>query len=229
MSNYKAPEKKASETVTFRMTLGERKLLEHLAELENRSLTDMVRHLIASHAERNGIRELPPPKPRRKPGRPSRAEAARLPTPAQEALPDAPQAPETAAAPPPVREKTFGHLVAHFRKHYAGRADGTRKELEATLAFLTGEDGGEPLLPPDLPLEALTSEKLAEVREAMALTDLRLAKKNLHLTYLRMMMHFAVKEEAIAVTVNPAVDLKPFVLSEMPDSWPFFSGPSPAK
>ncbi len=98
--------------------------------------------------------------------------------------------------------------------------------MESTLGFLTSGAGASgPLLALDLPLAEVTSAKLSGVRKQMAALDLRLAKKNLHLTYLRMMMHFAVKDEAIELPISPALDLKAFSLSEVPGGSPLFNAP----
>jgi hypothetical protein len=241
MSNYKHPEKKASETVTFRLTLWERRLLGHLAELEKKSLTDLVRFLLLRHADQLGVDELPEPKPKRRPGRPRKLRPMSVPPPvpimleAEELLSQPPvpiilEAEELLPLPIEVEDElgvmVFGDLVELFRVHFARRAEGTKKELESTIDFLTVGAGGQgPLLPRVLPLTQLTSAKLEAVRAEMAAKDIRLAKKNLHMTYLRMMMHFAVKEEAIALQVNPALDLKPFTLGEVPGNSPLFSGP----
>ncbi len=126
MSNYKHPEIKASETVTFRLTLWERRLLDHLADVEQKSLTGLVKYLLLEHAGRLGIDELPEPKPKRRPGRPKMARPAPEP-------PPAPIVPEAEDVPsPPVAEEDhsdemfFGDLVERFRMHFAGRAAGTR-------------------------------------------------------------------------------------------------------
>ncbi len=79
-------------------------------------------------------------------------------------------------------------------------------------------------MPLDMRLSDLTSQRLGEIRDAVQRADLRLAKKNLHLTYLRMMLHFAVKQPDVALAVNPAADLEPLTIVESRDSWQYFRG-----
>ncbi|MCP4604327.1 MAG: hypothetical protein GY847_28035 [Proteobacteria bacterium] len=218
MAHYRNPEHKASETVTFRLTVKERRLLDHIAEVEQKSLTDLIRSLLIRQAKQMGVEiDEVPVKPRRKrPGRPkTKRERVSIP---------APYLPEDRRTPDQAEihriEMTFGDLVEQFREHFSGRAEGTRKELEETLLFFSDRSGdGVPLLPLDMPLSELTSLKLKEVRDAMITLDIRVAKKNLHLTYLRMMLHWAVKQTSIELNMNPALDLKPFTISELPQSW----------
>jgi hypothetical protein len=116
--------------------------------------------------------------------------------------------------------KTFGDLVTLFRDSFKDRAEGTRKELDDTLRFLTGvESDHPPLLPLEMPVEDLTSEKLNEVRKNLSFVDIRVAKKNLHLTYLRMLLHYAVKQSD-RLSINPALELASFTVSELPKAWP---------
>ncbi len=56
-------------------------------------------------------------------------------------------------------------------------------------------------------------------------SDIRLAKKNLHLTYLRMMLHFGTKQKVVGLDVNPAVYLKPLTMAEVPGNWPIYTPP----
>jgi hypothetical protein len=84
--------------------------------------------------------------------------------------------------------------------------------------------GDQAIIPPDSPLAAITSERLREIRKIIQGTDLRFAKKNLHLTYLRMMLHFGVKERNIDLQVNPTGELEPFSITESNEGWRFFSG-----
>ncbi len=216
MTHYKNPEHKASETVTFRLTIEERRLLDYLSEIEQKSLTDLIRHLLFQEAVSKGITEVPPPPPKKKRGRPKMK-------PPKESIPQAPvfEAEDFEDNPKPNHgEMTFFDLVEKFRNHFSGRAEGTKKELKETIQFLVESSKGEPLLSFDMPLAELTSEKLREVRDTMRTMDIRMAKKNLHLTYLRMMLHWAVKQTNIALSINPALDLKSFSISEIPKSWP---------
>ncbi len=247
MPIYKTPDERASESVTVRLTIAERQMLGHLAELEGKTLTDFFRDLIAKRAAELNVTEPPPPMPRKRPGRPkkrpsaSRSEAPWVtsappkepawttsapPPESYNAEPDSPDAP---AAPPPKSEEasgTFDELIARFRDSFSHRADGTRRELEETLDFLMRPTDKPPIIPVHFPVSRLTSEKLQEIRRTIQESGQRLAKKNLHLTYLRMMLHFAVKESDFELRVNPARDLAPLTIVESGDNWLFFSGPS---
>ena len=108
----------------------------------------------------------------------------------------------------------FSQLLGLFREHFSGRAEGTKKELEETIRFLCNDAKGEPILAHDTPLGALTSETLKQVRTAVMQSEVRLAKKNLHLTYLRMILHFGVKREVFRLNVNPADCLPWTIYSE---------------
>jgi len=236
MANYKKPEDRASETVTFRLTLNERQLLSELATAEEKSLTDLIRFLLQKHAEQIGLdREAiaEKPIPAAKPSRPARAarpstQPSQIPPVISPIEPYRyrmnPFRPRSVPEPPPVAV-TFGDLVVQFRESFSTRAEGTQKELDETIVFLCNPLMGEPLITFDLPLAELTSAKLVNIRNTMKTMDIRVAQKNRHLTYLRMMLHWAVKQENIDLTLNPAMDLKPFTISEIPGSWPgrFFS------
>ncbi len=216
MSRYKHPEDRASETVTFRLTIREREILENLARAENKSRTDLIRHLLVQRANELGIEDSPVEprsQTRQKPERP------------KQTMPEEDVRTERKRVERVYRERepqgdSFGDLCEMFRRHFSHRAEGTRKELDDTIQFLGDSSDRAPLLPRNLPLDELTSECLRTVRNAMATMDLRVAKKNLHLTYLRMMLHWAVKQPSIDLNVNPALDLKPFTISEMPENWP---------
>ncbi len=121
------------------------------------------------------------------------------------------------------RADTFYDLVVRFHKSFAHRAEGTKKELEDTIEFLCF--GGESaIIPPETPLGTLTAERLQEIRKFIQVAELRFAKKNLHLTYLRMMLHFGVKERDIDYHVNPSGVLEPLTITESNEGWRFFTG-----
>lgn len=236
MPIYKTPDERASESVTVRLTIAERQMLGHLAELEGKTITDFFRDLIAKRAEELNVTELPPPMPRKRPGRPKkrsssmpRSQPPWASSPPAAAFDEAPTFPNGAAAPLPEREEglgTFDELIVRFRDSFSHRADGTRRELEETLDFLMRPTDKPPIIPVHFPVSRLTSEKLQEIRRTIQESDLRLAKKNLHLTYLRMMLHFAVKDADFDLRVNPARDLSPLTIVESGDNWLFFTGPS---
>jgi hypothetical protein len=261
MPIYRKPEEKASETVTVRLTIHERRMLDHLASLEEKTLTDFLRGLIFKRAEELNITEPPPPKPKRKPGRPKMKRAAALPKPTPSVEPEEsappvaskpPAVPTPSAPPPPVDDDipiftappeespsfdqflspptapdqmTVRQLIERFKETFVHRADGTKQELKDAVAFFFSTQNGPPIIPPDLPVEALSSDRLKAVRDAVKESDLRFAKKNLHLTYLRMMLHFAVKEPEIKLRVNPSRVLEPLTIAESNEGWRFFAGP----
>jgi hypothetical protein len=277
MPIYKKPEERAGETVTIRLTLNERRMLDHLSAVDEMTLTDFIRSLIAKRATELNITEPPPPKVRRRPGRPKKKRPESIPSipltkystsddddfPLQQDVPV--EQPSTAASvastasltsylpllpnlspvskvpeaaphlsvfasaysviPETQSPSVFGDLVVRFRNSFVHRADGTKRELEDAIAFLCRETlGGRPIIPLDLPLSELTSERLNDVRLSIRDTDARLAKKNLYLTYLRMMLHFAVKEPDIDLRINPSRELPPLSIAESNESRRFFTG-----
>ncbi len=279
MPIYKKPEDKAAETVTFRLTLDERRMLDHLSTVEQMTLTDLIRSLIAKRAEDLNITEVPPPKPRRRPGRPkskknteevdvrepkeafrtasvfvtSKADPARLENypivdwsartePSESSYrSEAAEEEEDVVVQPVETEKiphtssplfaedekppVFGDLAFRFLKSFTHRAEGTKRELEETLKFLCldGRDG-RPIIPQDTPISALTGEYLAEIRLSIRDSEIRLAKKNLYLTYLRMMLHFGTKEPGFDLRINPSRELPPLSIVESDERRRFFTG-----
>jgi hypothetical protein len=236
MPLYKRPEDRASETITIRLTLKERRMLDYLAHLEGKTLTDFLKGLIADRATALEVNEAPELPAGKRPGKAKRfpaggaarhapppvpASPAPLPPPAASPMPDTARA-VAAPAVESVRPGSFHELVERFRETFAHRADGTRRELEETLEFLRSGRDGMPIIALETPLCTLTGELLLEIRKAVQSSDLRLAKKNLHLTYLRMMLHFGVKDPDIDLRINPARGLEPLTISEAPDSWRYF-------
>jgi hypothetical protein len=217
MAHYKRPEDKASESVTFRLTVDERSLLDHVAQVEGVTLTDLFRELLGARAAEIGIHDAPPPQPRRRPGRPRKRAVGQpvvSPGRASEARDD-----------PARREKarrdavTFGELVRRFEVHFSDRGESTRAELASTIALVTDDSGGEPLLASWTPLIEIGSQQLERIRDHLKELELRVAQKNLHLTYLRMMFAFAVKEPDIEVHVQPDADLAPLTAREAGATW----------
>ena len=257
MPLYRSPEERASETVTIRLTQQEKALLDYLAGLEGKTLTDLIRGLVARRAEELEVFEVPTAPRKRRPGRPKKkrpveAVAENLisgSAPESDAEISAPSVPPPSVPPMadqtahqralissnPVRHlllrdadaegpaTTFYELLVRFHKSFAHRAEGTKKELEDTIEFLCF-GGDTAIIPPDTPLSAITSERLKEIRQTIQNADIRFAKKNLHLTYLRMMLHFGVKERDVDFHVNPSGELEPLTITESNEGWRFFSG-----
>lgn len=235
MPRYVEPEHKASCTVTFRLTTKDRRLMEYLAEVLGVSQTELLRQFLAAKAELLGIEDAPTkPRPRR--GRPrlepATSRPAPRPAPAEAAAPaplasaprSAPRIAEMADIPIVVEEEpatrpgpaTLSTLATAFREHFSGRADGTRRELEDCLFFLTAQShSGGPLLSGGLALDELTPEILAHLRERIRAMNERVARKNLHLTYLRMMLQFAARDERFSLRPSLGDSIPPFTAVEV--------------
>lgn len=262
-------------------------MLDHLAKLDESTLTDFIRGLIFKRAEELGIDEPPPPTPKRRPGRPKMKKKPSIPAPSMEETeaavvisdseppklptPSSPPIPSSALPPPPssvipplppddeILDETIGpyeqpdepimetedvsipieieepeasdapsvgDLIERFQDTFVHRADGTKRELADTMDFFFSDKNGSPIIARSLPVEALNSELLRSVREAVKKSELRLAKKNLHLTYFRMLLHFGVKEQDFNIRVNPSKDLEPLTITESNEGWRFFTGRS---
>ena len=190
---------RASETITLRLTKEQRRTLLLVAAAEGVTATEVVRRQLQRRAIELGLA-------------PAEGEAA---------LPSLPPPPERASRAPAPIPGSFGGLAARFQATFAERGEGTRRELEATLRFLTEPASGAPapLLPADLPLAELTPPRLAALRAALLSSPLRLSRKNLHLTYLRMLLNFAVKRREVAADLNPGAALRPLTALEAGESW----------
>ena len=219
MSLYRNPGERASEAVTFRLTVDEKRLLDHLALAAGTTLTDLFRSLLAQRAREVEVEELLPEPVRRRPGRPRKTPIAKKP-----AAPPTPLAPVVALAEDvDAPMSTFGELIEGFRGHFSDRAEGTRTELEETIRFLWDNATLTALLRRNLPLSDLTSQKLASVRDAIKNMEMRFSKRNLHLTYLRMMLQWAVRQPDVTLNIDPNADMEAFSIKEISNAWP---GPS---
>jgi hypothetical protein len=227
MANWRKPEERASETVTFRLRPDERRMLDHVAAACDFGISDLLRSLIAARARELGLEEPPEPAPRRRPGRPPKRRERDDAVAAQEEaiVASSPGPEEPIASPQPApraagtREERVEELIGSFVEHFGDRGEGTRRELSETVDFLTAPRTGGPILARDEALSGIDSRRLAAVRERIAAADLRLSRKNLTLTYLRMMLQFALKREGSRPAVNPVLDLEPFTAREL-GSWP---------
>lgn|GEM_PF-5550711 len=246
MPLYKKPQDKATETATFRLTRREKQLLHYLAQRAELTATDWVRLMIAQGAagldEQPDLDALPA---RRKPGRPKkkRATAHHVPQ-ATAAHPEAPApAPQTAEppqvlpapqpapgpqAPPALSDApllSLGDLIAAFRAHFATRSEGTRAEFEEAIGFFLTPQHGAAILDERMPLRAFDAAHLANIREYMRTAELRFPRKNLYLTYLRMLFQFALRQ-GVTLPIVPTRDLAPLTAKEVSDAWP---APAPAE
>ena len=99
--------------------------------------------------------------------------------------------------------KTFGDICEAFAKAYRNRSEGAKKNLQCTLAALSNEKDGAPLLPPSTLISDLTEARLRAVREAIGeATDRTVATKNQRVTYLKMILRWAWKHPSIPVSVH---------------------------
>ncbi len=198
------------------MTVNEKRLLDHLAFRAETTLTDLFRDLLAQRAREIEVEELPPEPVRRRPGRPRKT-----PIETKTAVPATPLTPvsepeEDVNAP----MATFGELVEGFRGHFSDRAEGTRKELDEAIRYLRDNTALTALLRRNMPLSDLTSDRLASVRDAMKNMEMRFSKRNLHLTYLRMMLQWAMRQPDVTLNIDPKTDLEAFSIKEISNAWP---------
>jgi hypothetical protein len=114
----------------------------------------------------------------------------------------------------------FGDLLRRFEAHFADRSESTRAELAGTIAWLTDAAEGEPLVARSTPITAIDAARLLSIRERLKDLELRVAQKNLHLTYLRMLFVFAVKEPDMPVDFDPDSELAPTTAKEIGATWP---------
>jgi hypothetical protein len=203
---------RASETVTIRLTREQKRLLERIASAAGTTATGVVRECIRARSVELGLVEpacggAGGDSPAAEPSRPGGG----APAPATPAA-------STSAAP---HRATFGDLAQSFRASFGDRGEGTRRELDEAIAFLLepAPGSGAAPLPSALPLAELTPSRLAALRESLRTSGLRLSRKNLYLTYLRMMLQFALKRDAIPADVNPGDDLRAFSALEAGESW----------
>ncbi len=227
MANYRKPSERASETVTFRLRPDERRLFEHVAEASGTGLSELLRSMIRRRAEELGIERAPEPRPRRGPGRPRKIREPADGAPGRTPDPPAPEEAVSAAPAPrpaPPRGPSFSHIIDSFLEHFGDRGEGTRRELAETVDFLTAPREGGPILPRETPVEGIDSRCLSAARDRLSGLEIRISRKNLYLTYLRMMMQFAMKRDGPRPAVNPVLDLAPFTAREL-GSWPAPPGP----
>ena len=201
------------------MTVNEKRLLDHLAFRAETTLTDLFRDLLTQRAREIEVEELPPEPVRRRPGRPRKTPI--------ETKTTVPATPLTPVSEPEedvnTPMSTFGELVEGFRGHFSDRAEGTRKELDEAIRYLRDNTALTALLRRNMPLSDLTSDRLASVRDAMKNMEMRFSKRNLHLTYLRMMLQWAMRQPDVTLDIDPKADLEAFSIKEISNAWP---GPS---
>jgi len=188
-------------------------MLDHLAALSAVGLTDLFRSLLSQRASEMGVAEAPPAATRRRPGRPPGRKHGAA-TPAIPA-PEPARAEADAAAP-----ERFDQLAARFRSHSSGRAEGTRRDIDETIRFLTekGEEGA--IIPASTPLSGIDMSTLARARDRIRRADVRFPRKNLYLTYLRMLFQWAARQPEIDLDLPPEDLLRPLTAREVADAWP---------
>jgi predicted transcriptional regulator len=203
-----AAEARASETITIRLTREQKRLLERIAFATGTTATGVLRRHIRERSRELGLVT------------PDGVDAA-IETPARgRTRVSEPRAAADAPA-DAARPATFGDLLERYRAAFVDRGEGARRELEETIAFVSEPVGASasPALARDLPLAELTPARLAAVREVVRTSGPRLSRKNLHLTYLRMMMNFALKQKEIQAELDPGEELRAFTAVEAGESW----------
>jgi hypothetical protein len=203
-----AAEERASETITVRLTREQKRLLDRIASVTGTTVTGVLRQHIRDKSWELGLASSE-----------SARAASEAPSRRDAGAPEPPVA--SAEASGAVRPATFGDLAERYRAAFIDRGEGARRELDETIAFVMelADPSASPILPRDLPLTALTPARLAAVREAVRTSGLRLSRKNLHLTYLRMMLNFALKQKEIPADLNPGDELRAFSAVEAGESW----------
>jgi hypothetical protein len=228
-----SPSSRASETVTIRLTRHQKALLDRVVAARGVTVTDFFRAHICDGARELGVVADFDETARIRAEAPAGVDASERE--ARESR--APQVARSSRAPSAETETpgggdlpTFAGLAVRFRASFADRGEGTQRELEEALRFLLDPRGvGETaFLPPDLPLAELSAERLASLRERVRTAPLRLSRKNLYLTYLRMMLHFAFKRGEIAVDVAPGAELRAIKAAEVDGPWGPMSEPPPS-
>jgi len=230
---------KATETVSFRLTRYEKRLLDHLAAGSGMSKTDLIRDLLGRLAQEQGVEEIPEAPLPKRPGRPPKPrgvvdiateiDISVRPRPLERILVASKGASTSVLPDPPPdllpdldKKGTFGDLVARFRDHFSSRADGTRGELEETVDFIMR--GEEPIIPPTTELVDLTGDRLQGIRGRVRASNVRFSRKNLYLTYLRMMFSFGAKIPLPGLPLIEEGQLRAFTAKELSDAWPGLGG-----
>jgi hypothetical protein len=220
MVNYKDSGERARETATFRFTSYEKQLLAHLADVQGMTQTALIRALLAERADQLGIVSLPEPPPRRKPGRPRKVVPLVEETEPDEITPEDLDISERLYVESNISTGTVGDLIVRFQTFFLIRGEKMQHELEETIRFITGITANEIFLSPGQPLSDIDAAFLTQLRERVKDADIRFPQKNLHLTYLRMMFNFAVKEALVEADIQPMETLRSFTAKEVADAFP---------
>lgn len=210
------PELRASETVTIRLTRQQKALLERVASALELSVTDVIRSHVFQMAKQLGL--TPEEADGATEGLPGRRRSSRPPLFSTPAPSQPPGSLQPGRAAPPV---VFGDLAGLYQETFAERGEGTRRELDDAVRYLTEarEGEAEPLLPSGLGIAEITPGRLAALRERLRGAPMRLSRKNLILTYLRMMLHHAFKRRELAFDVAPGAELRAITAAEVADPW----------
>jgi integrase len=107
--------------------------------------------------------------------------------------------------------QTFGDIVDSYRKFYVSRAPSSQTNLGSVVSWLSvGIKGAPPSLPLSTPIAELTPARLRKVHDAITVSPLAVATRNLLLTFTKMILRWAWKHPAIPLEQNPAADLPRF-------------------
>lgn len=219
MVNYKDSQFRAKETVTFRLTSYEKQLLGFLASEHQMTQTALIRSMLAERAERLGISTLPPPIQKRRPGRP-KLNPVEIEEVDIDKIEEDIDTDGRILVSQHVFPQTFGALIVAFQRHFEVRGEKMQLELEETVRFVTGMLSKRVFISKDLSLSEIDNAFLNGVRDQIKDANLRFPQKNLHLTYLRMMFNFAVKEGKLGQEIQPMEVFRSFTAKEVADAFP---------
>jgi hypothetical protein len=261
MSGRKKISQKAVETVTFRLTQKEKRLLEYVASVENKTNTDLIKDLVLEKAEELNIKELPPLPIKKRPGRPKKIRADKTDAASHTELIEtdyreneknfksvkeeaakkseiaivsesviSPQqtnpenSTDTVISTVKTAEKgplSLDYLATAFKNHFASRSEGTKRELKDALDYLIYNNNLNEFVTASMQLNELNEQHLAALRTSLKDAVLKFSKKNLYLTYLRMMLQWGMKKGYLKeMDLNSC--LKGFSAREVADAWSAF-------
>ena len=227
MTNHKEYSKRATETATFRFTQDEKKLLAYLAKNEGLTQTGLIRKLVNMYALSNGITDIPEPETQKRPGRPKKIKPQQSP-PLSQTETDKIYVPSSSFnIPEPAQNtpdrntrETFKDLIISFLEHTGDRSEKVQSEINNTIDFVTKRQNGTALLPDNTALDDINNGTLDTIREQIKDAPIRFPLKNLHLTYLKMLFNYAVKNRKLSPDITPAGNLRSFTAKEIADAFP---------
>ncbi|MBN2803882.1 MAG: hypothetical protein JXR91_12380 [Deltaproteobacteria bacterium] len=227
MTYYKDASTRASETVTIRLTLDEKRILDHLSHIQNITKTDLIRNLLSDNAKSLGITHIPDPPIKKGRGRPKskKAEALNI-APTIEIIQnnalttEAENTSHTTSIETSDDAYTFIDLANDFLDHSKDRGEKVLKEINETVSYLTKPNGYAIFIRPKTSLKEITDHFLLALRDSLKDAPLRFPLKNLYLTYLKMILNFGINKELFENDINPSEILNSFTAKEVADALP---------